>query len=298
MSVKNFIPPVKNENTGEFFIERLKNAGIKNYKREYIWLVCHALNEPEYKILLKNNFTQSEFDAVNNLITRRENGEPLQYILGNAIFYGREFECGAGVLIPREDTEILIDAVKNYYAPEKNFSFLDFGTGTGCIAITLLLEFKNSVAYMLEISDEAKSYALKNLVKYNLNLSGRINFCEPLKCDFIISNPPYIPTSEIELLEKSVKNFEPVTALDGGEDGLNFYRLIFEKAKKILNEHGLIIFEIGNLTQANSLKNICLNYGFEHVKSLNDLKDLPRCVIFKKQNDGGEIFAANNFPKI
>ena len=282
MNYKNFIPHVKNENTGEFFIERLKNAGVKNYEREYIWLVCHALNEPEYKILLKNNFTQPEFDAVNNLITRRENGEPLQYILGNAIFYGREFECGAGVLIPREDTEILIDAVKDYYAPEKNFTFLDFGTGTGCIAITLLLEFKNSAAYMLEISDEAKNYALKNLAKYKLNCNERVNFCEPSKCDLIISNPPYIPSNEIALLEKSVKNFEPVTALDGGEDGLNFYRELFKLANKILNEHGLIIFEIGNLTQANALKNICRDYNFECIKILNDFRNLPRCVIFNK----------------
>ena len=113
------------------------------------------------QILARKEFSQNEIEKINSLISRREAGEPLQYIMGEADFYGRDFIVGEGVLIPRHDTETLIEGVKKYFAPEEKFSFLDFGTGSGCIAITILLEFKNSFAYMIEKSDKALTFAKK-----------------------------------------------------------------------------------------------------------------------------------------
>ena len=129
-------------------------------------MTAHALGLSTTQILARKEFSQNEIEKINSLISRREAGEPLQYIMGEADFYGRDFIVGEGVLIPRHDTETLIEGVKKYFAPEEKFSFLDFGTGSGCIAITILLEFKNSFAYMIEKSDKALTFAKKNLERY------------------------------------------------------------------------------------------------------------------------------------
>ncbi len=276
----NNLPPSVAKTEG-IFLERLKNAGVKNFRQEFIWLACHALNEPEYKILLKKNFNDIEYKKLSEIISRREAGEPLQYILGSAVFYGREFITGEGVLIPREDTETLIEAVKKYYEPEKIFKFLDFGTGTGCIAITLLLEYKNSIGYMLEISEQAKNYALKNLSLHGLKINERVFFCEPDECNLIISNPPYIPSEIINTLDRSVKDYEPVTALDGGSDGMNFYRMIFSNAVKILRSGGLLIFEIGDLNQAQALRDYDVK-NFKFLEYFHDSSNFPRCMVWRK----------------
>ena len=135
---------------------------------EFLWLASCALGLSSSQIMAREKFSDGEIEKINSLIERRKNHEPLQYIMGVADFYGRDFEVGPGVLIPRHDTETLIEAAKKYFSPEKKFTFLDWGTGSGCIAITLLLEFKNSFAVMLEKSHDAIYYAKKNLERFNL----------------------------------------------------------------------------------------------------------------------------------
>ena len=205
----------------------------------------------------------------------------MQYIMGEADFYGRDFEVGEGVLIPRHDTETLIEAVKKYFKPEQKFSFLDFGTGSGCIAITILLEFENSFAYMIEKSKEALKFAEKNLSRYKLNDRAKINF-EPKQIDLIISNPPYIPSKEISELDPTVRDYEPHLALDGGIDGMDFYKLILKSAMKMLKSNGYIIFETGNIEQVKFFRNLKDEFVFED--EIFDLGNFPRCVILKRRN--------------
>ena len=262
-------------------LKKLLTPNSSLLTQEFLWLTSYALGLSSSQIMAREKFSDDEIAKINALIKRRENHEPLQYIMGTADFYGRDFEVGEGVLIPRHDTETLIEAAKKYFSPEKKFTFLDWGTGSGCIAVTLLLEFKNSFAVMLEKSPDAIYYAKKNLERFNLNDRAEIIEELPDKIfDLIISNPPYIPSREIKNLMPEVKNFEPESALDGGIDGMNFYKLIFSQAKSALKADGYIILETGNLEQVNTLKNLDENFIFED--EFLDTGNFPRCLVFRR----------------
>ena len=252
-------------------------------KQEKLWLTAHALGVSTSEILSRKNFSDEEEKKIRELLSRREVGEPLQYIMGQADFYGRDFFVGPGVLIPRHDTETLIEAAKKIFPPEKNFSFLDWGTGSGCIAITLLLEFKNSRGVMLEQSPEALNYAEKNLQRYGLEDRASLNDSSTKIFDLIISNPPYIPSHEIDSLMPEVKNYEPRLALDGGEDGMNFYRLILSQARRILKPEGFIIFELGDLNQYRAFKNSGGEFLF--AGEIFDGGNFPRAIILRKRHE-------------
>ncbi|MBQ6434577.1 MAG: peptide chain release factor N(5)-glutamine methyltransferase [Synergistaceae bacterium] len=276
---------------------------MKDNNQEKLWLTAHALGLSTTQILARKEFSQNEIEKINSLISRREAGEPLQYIMGEADFYGRDFIVGEGVLIPRHDTETLIEGVKKYFAPEEKFSFLDFGTGSGCIAITILLEFKNSFAYMIEKSDKALTFAKKNLERYGFTpptfqatspqterqyplAKGRCQLVDrevkKTTIDLIISNPPYISSGEISKLDRTVKDFEPSMALDGGTDGTDFYKMILSMAMKILKSKGYIIFEMGNLNQINIVKNFSDDFVF--VDEIFDTGNFPRCLILRRRD--------------
>ncbi len=262
------------------FLERLKSANIHNYKQEYKWLVCKALNISSTEFFLKNNnFTLKEIQEIEVLISRREKHEPLQYIFGEADFFGRDFFVGSGVLIPRYDTETLINAALEIFADFNNINFLDWGTGSGCIALTLLLELKNSFAYLLEKNENAISYAKKNISRYKLE--NRVKFSEPdSEIELLISNPPYIPSSEIKNLMPEVRDYEPHSALDGGLDGMYFYREIFTQSKNILKSGGYLILEIGNSFQSEYLRNFMKEFKF--IKSVFDNGNFSRCMVWRK----------------
>ena len=248
--------------------------------QEFFWLASYALGVDVATLMARKDFTPDELAKLKAVFSRREAHEPLQYIMGVADFYGRDFEVGPGVLIPRHDTETLIEAAKEIFEPEKVFKFLDWGTGSGCIAITILLEFKGSFAYMLDQSSEAISYAKRNLTRYGLNDRAEIaSAIHEKNFDLIVSNPPYIPSGEIETLMPEVRDYEPRLALDGGEDGMNFYRLIFSQAKEILKPGGYIILETGNATQVTTLK--FFDDDFVFVKEFFDLGNFLRCLLFK-----------------
>ena len=256
-------------------ISRLEHSGISNAEQETLWLISHALGVNHSEVFTRQSFSDDEISRIEAVISRREAHEPLQYILGEADFYGRDFYVGPGVLIPRHDTETLIDGVKKIYAPDEKFCFLDWGTGSGCIAITILLKFRNSHALMLERSPEAANYARKNLSRYNLEARTEIISRVVENFDLIISNPPYIPSSEINGLEVDVRDYEPHEALDGGQDGMKFYAEIFALSKP----GGYIILETGNINQVQALKSF--HDEFEFVSEIFDAGNFPRCLIFK-----------------
>ena len=276
------------------FITRLKNLNISNPEQEFKWLACHALNINSAQLLTRD-FSEQDFNILNKFIVRREQGEPLQYIINSSSFYGRDFITGPGSLIPRQDTESLINAALELFNNNLNLKFLDWGTGTGCIAITLLLEFQNSFAFMLDKSQDALKYARQNLAKYNLKDRAELllnledsqdnfrifkpeNFANNL--DLIISNPPYIASNQIQNLMREVRDYEPHSALDGGTDGLDYYKIIFNLASSSLKDQGCLILEIGDYNQADYLKDF--NNNFKFIKAFQDNSGFPRCMAFVK----------------
>ena len=240
-----------------------------------MWLIAHALGVSHSEVYAKSEFSPDEQAKIEEVIVRREAGEPLQYILGEADFYGRDFHVGSGVLIPRHDTETLIAAVIRHFARDEVFTFTDWGTGSGCIAATILLEFPKSFAYLVEASDDAREYASKNLQRYNL--TDRAQFVDTLPvCELIVSNPPYIPSGEISTLMNTVKDFEPRIALDGGDDGMKYYRQIFAQA-----DSDCIILETGNIQQVNALKTMSSKY-----MCCDEVRDdgcFSRCLVFTRR---------------
>ena len=263
------------------YIKRLELAGINNAEQETFWLMAHALGVPLSLVYAHSEFTVEEAEMIESVIMRREAGEPLQYILGEGDFWGRDFAVGKGVLIPRHDTETLIQAVMKYFALDEEFTFIDWGTGSGCIAITILLEFTNAYGYLVENNPYAEKYALKNINRYNLTHRAMITTAIPhnIHCKLIISNPPYIPTGEIAGLVKTVRDYEPHSALDGGFDGLMYYREIFAEAEKM--ECQYVFLETGNVNQLQSLKT--MSTKFLCCDQLYDYGNFPRCLVFSRR---------------
>ena len=199
----------------------------------------------------------------NAKIDRLKTQEPFAYVLGTQYFYGRDFNVDARVLIPRPETEELVANmladIDERYADKTDLVLADIGTGSGCLAISLKLEEPKLSVYALDISSEAIDLAKENAEKLGAEIEFIIgDMLEPLKdrnikVDILVCNPPYIPQDE--LLETSVKGFEPHVALFGGEDGLLFYKRVFEDAAALVNEGGMLGFEIG-WNQAEFLRNL------------------------------------------
>jgi len=230
-------------------------------------------------ILLNQNteLSQDEEERVKDILEQRKNNIPLQYIVGKAYFMGLEFKVNKDVLIPQPDTEILVEQVLNTASGKEKI--LDLCTGSGCIAISLKKHLANCEITASDISEEAlevaKNNAELNNVKINLKKSNLFeNFVE--KFDIIVSNPPYIATTVIATLSKEVQN-EPVLALDGGVDGLDFYRKIIVLSQKYLNENGKIFLEIG-YDQAEQVKKLFIENKYKNIEIIKDYGGNDRVV--------------------
>ena len=221
---------------------------------------------------------------MNKMIERRKKGEPLQYILGETEFMSLDFFVREGVLIPRSDTEILVETVIDKIGDKKT-TVADICTGSGCIGISIAHYKKNTDVELFDISDIALETAEKN-IKRN-NLSDRVksykmdilNEYPKKKYDVVVSNPPYIENAVIETLQTEVKDYEPRIALDGGEDGLVFYRRITGTENNFLKKGGLLAFEIG-YNQGESVRGLMKN-DFYDTEVIKDLNDNDRVVIGK-----------------
>lgn len=260
-------------------VTALKHSGISNANQEALWLMSYALGVGTAEIFSRKKFSPDESAKVEAVISRRISGEPLQYITGVADFYGRDFRVGKGVLIPRHDTETLIDGVKECFCRDGAFRFLDWGTGSGCLGVTVLLEFPHSFGVLHDVSNEALRYARENVRFFGVSecaeFSGVVG-----EFDAIISNPPYIPSSEIAGLMHEVRDFEPLLALDGGDDGMRFYREIVNLAGVVLRQGGYLLLEAGNMIQHDALKSYG---GLSFEGEIFDGGNFPRCVILRKE---------------
>ncbi|MFI3228317.1 MAG: peptide chain release factor N(5)-glutamine methyltransferase [Clostridia bacterium] len=221
---------------------------------------------------------------VETIIQRRLSGEPLAYILGEWEFYSLPFKVTPAVLIPRADTETLIDRALVYLYQKPKPRVLDLCAGSGCVGITIAYYTKEARVTACDISNEALDVAKFNAKLNQVNQRYMSVTCDVLKpdktlgmFDLIVSNPPYIPAKDIKTLDTDVKDFEPLIALDGGDDGLIFYRAICENFLKMLKPKGQIMFEYG-IGQENDIARILRSYGLCEIKITKDLCGINRVI--------------------
>ena len=229
----------------------------------------------DQKINIKNISTYKEY------LKRRSNNEPIAYILGEKEFWSKNFNVNKDTLIPRPETELLVDKILKIYQ-EKQISILDIGTGSGCIVISLLSSLKTSNGVGIDISKNAILMAKKNALKYKLSrrlkfLNKSINNIFSKKFDLIVSNPPYVESKDIKNLSDDIKRFEPRIALDGGNDGLDLIKKVIYKSKYILKIKGMLALEIGN-EQIKKVSKILIDNNFRIKHVIKDYKTNVRCV--------------------
>ena len=262
----------------------LKEKNISTHILDSELLLSKSLKKTREEILinLKENLNEKVLVDFNNYLLRRSKKEPIAYLLGEKEFWSRKFFVNKNTLIPRPETELLVDKLVNIFS-KKRMTILDIGTGTGCIIISLLIELKKSNGTAVDISREAISIAKKNANKFNL--SDRIKFLHKSfkelnekKFDLIVSNPPYISRTDIKNLSDDIKKFEPKMALDGGNDGLDLIKKIIYKSKKILKINGTLALEIGN-KQINKVSRILIDNKLRISCIIKDYKKNVRCVI-------------------
>ncbi len=264
--------------------KKLEKAGVEDYVFEAKQIIKHITGLSATQILTNYNRPLTEYQE-NNLVAlvhQREVRYPLQYIFGEWDFYGRGYFVGPGVLVPRADTETVIEAGIEYLKGKESPQVLDLCAGSGCIGITLAKEIPTAKVTMVEKFEEALRYALKNIERneaFNaVALQGDIfQKCgADNKYDLIVSNPPYISEEEMKIISPETK-FEPETALKAECDGLEFYKAITENYKDSLKNGGMLCFEVG-FTQAEKVREILENAGFEDIEIKKDLNDVDRVV--------------------
>ncbi|MDF2541850.1 MAG: hypothetical protein K0S47_1568 [Herbinix sp.] len=258
----------------------LKEHGIADADVDAWYLLEHVfgINRANYFLNQEVQVAERDRNQYLKLINRRATHVPLQYIIGKQEFMGLEFMVTPDVLIPRQDTEVLVEEVLKLC---KGKQVLDLCTGSGCIIISLAKLSTLERAFGLDISENALRVASDNGKLHNVEVQWiQSDLYEKLegRFDIIISNPPYIPSEDIESLMPEVKTYEPRMALDGAEDGLKFYRNITEGLHKHLKKDGFIFFEIGH-NQGNDVKEILQNAGFYDVQIIKDLSGLDRVVV-------------------
>jgi release factor glutamine methyltransferase len=239
-------------------VARLSAAGISNAANEALWLLESTLGVSRLDIHITPHTVvdHSSWTKARDVFQRRAGGEPLQYILGTQEFRGLDMVVRPGVLIPRPETELIIDEVHSLRFQGDGLHMADIGTGSGCLAIALAAEFPRSEIYATDCSEDALELAQQNGSCHQLQ--DRIMFLhgdllEPLTAltkfkggfSVIVANPPYIPTGQLDVLSREVRDYEPHLALDGGTDGLMFYRRLLREALLVLQPGGYLVLEMG-----------------------------------------------------
>jgi len=266
---------------------------IDNPHLEAEILLSHALKLKRIELYIKHDkeLNESELASYKTLILRRAKKEPSAYIIGNKAFMSLDFIVSPAVLIPRPETEHLVEAVIDYSKTvEYPINILDIGTGSGAIAISLANYIKNATVMAIDISNDSLLIAKQNAKKHEVE--SRITFLQSdlysnipslNKFDVIVSNPPYIPSIEVEKLQEEIIKYEPIKALDGGDDGMALYSKIIPGSIAYLKSKGYLILEIGQ-GQFLSVNKIIVDTGlFNEAKIIKDYADIERIVIVQKK---------------
>ena len=269
----------------------LSEAGIENSRREAHLLLQYFTGKPVSELRGSPNSTLYA-DVWNKVLLhtkRRAQHEPMAYLIKNKEFWSLPFEVTKDTLIPRPDSETLIEAILNF-TPNANarLKILDLGTGCGCLLGALLTEFKYAIGVGVDASKSASSVARRNMQRLGFTDRAEIRtgtWGDGIKTSFdtIVCNPPYIPSGEIEMLDIGVSKFEPRMALDGGRNGLKYYRTIAREIHRLLKNTGLAAVEIG-LGQAPDVAHIFENNGLNIKKITQDLASQKRCILATVRN--------------
>ena len=270
----------------------LINFGSKELSRNKIdtsildseLLLSKILNKKREEILinLDQKICKNNVLKYKKLIQRRSLNEPVAYILKEKEFWSKNFFVSSDTLIPRPETELMVEKLVKIFKGNK-ISILDIGTGCGCILISLLSELNNSKGVGIDISKKAITVAKKNAKKhrmidntafFNKSLDSEFN----RKFDLIVSNPPYIKSKDLKNLSEDIKKYEPMLALDGGNDGLDLIKKVIYKARNILKFKGMLALEIGN-EQYKKVSKILTTNNFRIEHLINDYKENVRCII-------------------
>lgn len=260
----------------------LKENNFDTYSLDVEVLLMEVTGFTKTQLYLNTEYVlkPKEYENFKNFFNRRLKNEPIAYIIGRCEFMGMDFWLNNHTLIPRPDTEILVEKAIEIINQNNFKNVLDIGTGSGAIAISLA-KYCNTSVTALDINDKALEMAKKNAL---LNKIENIDFIQSNifenvnnKYDVIVSNPPYIKTEDIKSLDENVKDYEPILALDGGKSGLIFYEEITNNAIKYLNKGGYLMFEIG-YDQAQDVKSIMENNKFYNITILKDLSGLDRVI--------------------
>jgi release factor glutamine methyltransferase len=276
------------ENTLNYGIEILKANNISNPYLDSEILLSQSINKDKKYIILnsKEILDRKQLETFNSFIERRKNGEPIAYLTNKKEFWKDEFYVNKDVLIPRPDTELVVEQVLKIYSMESQLQVLDIGTGSGCILLSILKERHKFYGTGIDISKKSINVSKFNAKK--LNLTNRAKFFYSSidnfkigKYDIIVSNPPYIELQSLKYLEKDVINFEPKLALSGGFDGFSKIRKVINKASNLIKKNGKLILEIG-FNQKNKVKEILKKEGFYVNRSIKDYGNNDRCIISTK----------------
>ena len=274
-------------------ISQLINSGSKLLKKNQIsthlldseLLLSNVLKKSREQLLIsyERGVSKNHQNLFDKLLQRRIKKEPVAYIFKKKEFWSKEFLVNKNTLIPRPETELLIDKIVKNFKYKKNINILDVGTGSGCIILTLVDEIKKSRGIGIDISKKAITIASKNLKRFKLKEKVRlfnrsIDQIYGYKFDLVVSNPPYICSHEINNLSEDVKQYEPRIALDGGNDGLDVVKKVIYKSTNILKRKGMLALEIGH-GQYKKVSQILKLQGFKNRFLIKDYQENIRCIL-------------------
>ena len=269
----------------KFGSHKLKLKNIDTYILDSELLLSHILKSSREQILINLNakITKNDFKEFKKLLLRREKKEPIAYITKKKEFWKNNFYVNSDVLIPRPETELIVEEVLKNIQIHSSKKLLEVGTGSGCIVISIIKERIKCIATAIDISKKAlkiakfnaKMHHLKNNIDF-INID--IDKFQDNKYDFIFSNPPYINKFNLSRLDKSVRFFEPYVALEAGIDGLREIKKLIKKSNKLLKINGKLIFEIGK-HQSAIVKNILRKNGYYINKVIKDISSIPRVIV-------------------
>jgi release factor glutamine methyltransferase len=269
---------------------RLKSEGVPDAQLNAQSLLANALGRDRTYLIvnLQRELEERELNLFAESLERRSSGEPLQYIVGHQEFYGLEFEVNRDVLIPRRESELIVEEVIRLSRSHPNPLIVDVGTGSGCLAISLARELNGSLVIASDISRAALVVARRNAIR--CGVSDRVAFfegdllaavtAEPV-ADFIVSNPPYVAEDEVSSLQREVREWEPRVALSDSADGLTFYRRLLVEAPIRLKPGGFLICEMG-YSQAQRVRELAnQDAAWQSIEMLDDIQGIPRTIVLR-----------------
>ena len=266
----------------------LRTNLVKNFMLDSELILAKTLNTTREDLLMNmdKKLTKSQIEKFNNLIFQRINKKPMAYILGYKEFWKNNFKVNSDVLIPRPDTELIVEEALFILKKNKSYKVLDIGTGSGCIILSILKERQKCVGFGIDVSFKAIKIAKLNAKLQHLNnraifIKSDIDNYNTSNYDVIVSNPPYIKKFKIKSLDEDVKNFEPKIALDGGPDGCSLIEKVVVKSSRLIKKRGKFILEI-DTKQAHNVKKILEKNEFYINKVSKDLSGKYRCIVSTK----------------